>query len=61
MKKLMFLIVVILFTGLTVNAQDYSGRTKHKPVTTLKKSQVKKIMKGKNLYVRKNGKVKRNL
>lgn len=61
MKKIIIVLILLLAVS-TVDAQPFAGTTKHKTVKRLKKSQVRKIQKGENLYVRvKNGKVKRNL
>jgi len=60
MKKLIVFLILLVAVS-TVDAQPFAGKTKHKTVKKLKKRQVKKIAKGENLYVYKNGKLRKNL
>jgi len=54
------LIALFLTFFLTVEGQEFSGRTKHKPIKRMSVSDVRKAQKGVNMYVRDNGVVHRN-
>lgn len=64
MKKLILLFIGLLFlVGCSTQRQglQFAGRTKHKPlVYNMKVGQANKAIKGKNMYVRVNGKVVKN-
>ena len=58
MKTLIFLILFML--SFSLYGQPFAGRTKHKPVKTMKAAKVKKIQQGKNLYFRDSAGVYKN-
>ena len=61
-SKVLILAALLICFQLPVSAQaPFAGKTKHKTVKKLKRHQVRKIQKGENLYIRVNGKVKKNL
>jgi len=65
MKKIISLLIIIfLASGTWIGAQaqgPYCGRTKHKTVRRMTNQQVKKVQRGKNMYIRVRGQVKKNL
>ena len=61
MKKIAFLIMFMLLSSVTFAQQPFFRRTKHKTITRMTNRQVKKVQKGKNLYMHKGSKVKKNI
>ena len=59
MKKVIIILVAILFTSIAHGKEylPFAGSTKHKTVKTMSKKQVKNVKKGKTFYYRKHGKV----
>lgn len=65
MKKLFLLIMILALTSCTTTRKTsggpFTGRTHHKTIKKMTYKQVRQSMNHKTLYIRKNGKVIKNL
>ena len=60
MKSIFSCVIILMLSVAVASGQEFHGRTKHKPVTRMSRTDVRKAQAGVNMYTRENGKVVRN-